>query len=76
MAITGSILEAENAGIIPESTPIKSDTPIPNIIFSRESVMTNVSVEKNESKLTSNKPVAPPKKLKKMASNKNCSRIK
>ena len=76
MAVTGSSLEAIIAGMIPESIPITEDTVIPKKILSKVSRITKVSVERKDSSETSIKPIAPPKKLRKTASKRNCKRIK
>lgn len=77
MASTGSNLEAEIAGTIPEINPITAAKVVPRIIFPklRKKSKSNAFVNTMEIIQTKNNPIIPPITESITASNKNCSKI-
>lgn len=73
MASTGSNLEAEIAGIIPEINPIKAANPEPNNIFAALKTNSKSNAEERIKAIiqTKNIPTIPPIRDKITASNKN-----
>ena len=78
MASTGSSLDAEIAGIIPEINPIAADIIVPINMFVGESTNSKSPVKLDaimDAINTRNKPIRPPIIAKITASNKNCSKM-
>ena len=75
MAITGSILDAIPAGMIPANTPIILDTLTPIIIFFILIVNAKDPKSTKVSKNTKNIPISPPKTLKNTDSKRNLYNI-
>jgi hypothetical protein len=73
IASTGSNLEAEIAGIIPEISPIKAANPDPNNMFAALNTNSKSNAEERIKAIiqTKNIPTIPPIKDKITASNKN-----
>lgn len=73
MASTGSNLEAEIAGIIPEINPIKAAKPEPNNILAALNTNSKSNTEDKIKAITQTKniPTSPPIKERITASNKN-----
>ena len=74
MASTGSNLEAEIAGSIPEIKPIAAETPVPIIMFFVESINSKspaIQEAIKETKYTRTSPITPPIRARITASNKN-----
>lgn len=73
IASTGSNLEAEMAGIIPATNPIKAANPEPNNMFDALNTNSKSNVFDNTMAMiqTKNIPINPPINDKMMASNKN-----
>ena len=74
MASTGSNLEAETAGSIPEINPIAAETPVPITMFFTESINSkSPAIEEaiRETKNTKTSPITPPIRARITASNKN-----
>ena len=76
IAITGSILAATQAGIIPERIPIKLEINKPVTIFFIDNTNGKASCGIRVNKTTKPIPTKPPIKLKKTASNRNWNRMK
>lgn len=77
MASTGSNLEAEIAGTIPEINPITAARLVPKIMFPtlRKKSKSKALVKTMDISQTKNKPIIPPITERIIASNKNCSNI-
>ena len=78
MASTGSSLDAENAGMIPEINPIRAETPIPRNTFPGVMIRWKLVLRETMTDriITISNPTIPPINERKMASNKNWNRIK
>ena len=77
MASTGSNLEAEIAGKIPEIKPINAANPVPSKIFPipKKKSKSKALVKTMDISQTKNKPIIPPITESIIASNKNCNNI-
>ena len=78
MASTGFKRDADQAGIKPDNSPIRIETPTPNRIFPNVRIKSksNMELTTNVSMYTMSRPTIPPISDKKTASKRNCSRIK